>query len=394
MMEQVVYLVQGQADAARLRKVGAGNVLVVGEPANLADKDVILIAQSGGREQLIGMNLGRDGRFIDLDGQTLTEYLEGRSDLLALLEQEARDIFWDEERPLSQWDVQPPKPGVSSGFSFLDPYLKWSAPGEYETVVIAGPYGCGKSSFARLLAYAWADNVGRKAGLRASIVGWEDTTFRVKHEVERYALTTFRGNRARNGQLTSEQAARIVDMQDRVGWTQRLRDQARLLSWYHELVEHRATRRRGRVGFFVFDPFNQHHSSRKAHQTETEYIAEVMQAMHELAQRLGVIIVIVAHVSAKSYDETGKIKPFRVANAAGSVQFGNRADRGICILKTTQLKAAASVPASHHMVLHFDKHKNEEDMGQQGTIACVFNPQEMRLVLDQGATVEAQKAWA
>jgi len=39
--------------------------------------------------------------------------------------------------------------------------------------IIAGPYGCGKSTFNRLLAYKWADTVGRRENARVSIVGWE-----------------------------------------------------------------------------------------------------------------------------------------------------------------------------------------------------------------------------
>ena len=139
-------------------------------------------------------------------------------------------------------------------------------------------------------------------------MGWEDKIATIKREVERYALG---GNFT--GSLSSEQAKRIVDMQSRVGWTQRHPDEARLIDWYCDLVEHRA--KRDGVRFFVFDPFNEHDSTRAPNQTETQYVAEMMTKLRKLVHGLGIIMIVVTHVSAKSYDESGKIKPFRVANA-------------------------------------------------------------------------------
>lgn len=182
-----------------------------------------------------------------------------------------------------------------------------------------------------------------------------------------------------------------MTLERRVGWTQRHPDDARLIQWYCDLVEHR-TKRDG-VRFFVFDPFNEDDSTRGKNQTETEYIRDVMTHLRRLAHGLGIIMVVVTHVSAKSYDETGKIKPFRIANAAGSVQFGNRCDRGICVLRTQVLKDTSDTQAPEHMLLHFDKAKDEEVMGNRGTIACVFDPLNMQLTFDRGASMEARKSW-
>jgi len=269
------------------------------------------------------------------------------------------------------------------GYPFLHNHLRWAPP---ELGIIAGPYGCGKSTFNRLLAYKWADTVGRKENARVSIVGWEDKIHTIKREVLRYALG---GDVAT---LTSPQAKRLADMEGRVGWTQRHPDDARLLSWYCDLVEHRA--KHDRVRFFVFDPFNEHDSTRAPNQTETEYVREMMIKFRKLVHGLGIIMVVVTHVSAKSYDENGKIKPFRIANASGSVQFGNKADRGICILRTSTLSDASTTGASEHMVLHLDKAKDEEVMGRRGTVACVFDPKSMTLEADEGATAKAREAWA
>jgi hypothetical protein len=117
----------------------------------------------------------------------------------------------------------------------------------------------------------------------------------------------------------------------------------------------------------------------------------MMKKFRKMVDWLGIILIVVTHVSAKSYDESGAIKPFRVANASGSVQFGNKADRGICILRTNALGEKASLDAEDHMVLHFDKFKDEETMGRKGTIACVLDTKTVTLTLDPGATIEAMK---
>jgi hypothetical protein len=221
---------------------------------------------------------------------------------------------------------------------------------------------------------------------RVSIVGWEDKLQTIKREVLRYSL----GGDVE--ELNSEQTKRLADMEGRIGWTRRHPDDARLIAWYCELVEHRA-KHRG-VCFFVFDPFNEHDSTRAPNQSETEYVREMMIKFRKLVHGLGIIMIVVTHVSAKSYDETGKIKPFRIANASGSVQFGNKADRGICILRTETLSESSDWGASEHMVLHFDKAKDEEVMGRKGTVACVFDPKSMTLTEDKGATMKARESWA
>jgi hypothetical protein len=386
--DRPVFLAQDEADAAVLRSLGA-TVMVIGDGMNGGDfsgDNVVFVARRNGRELLEGMNLKSTGRFLELGANGSVEaHIQGHPDPLRLLDESAHDVYWHEERPISNWPAPEPVVAEPCGYPFLHPYLRWTCP---ELVILAGPYGCGKSSFTRMLAYKWADTVGRKKGLRASIVAWEDQFRTVKRELLRYSLE---GDVAT---LNSKQAARLADMEGRVGWTKRHPDDARLISWYCELVEHRAKSKRGRVGFFIFDPFNEHDSTRGPGQIESDYVREMMIKLRRLAHGLGIILIVVTHVSAKSYDESGGIKPFRIANAAGSVQFGNKADRGICILRTGTLSEASDRGAPEHMVLHFDKCKDEEVQGRRGTVACVYNSRTMTLTEDAGATAEARKSWA
>ena len=379
-----VFLADNEADVAFLQKHGA-TAWRIGERLGISDDNIILVARGDGRDRLRAMNLGLKGRFVDLGHNgSLSAYMIDRGDdPIAWLNHVAQDIFWHEERPLSEWAVPELVQGKPSGFEFLDAHLRWTCP---ELVILVGPYGCGKSNLARLLAYQWANAIGRNAGHRASLVGWEDKLSTIKREIARYSKTN---------------NVKTADMEGRVGWTQRHPDDARLLQWYLDLVEHRA--KRDGVRFFVFDPFNEHDSTRAANQTETEYVRDMMIKFRKLVHGLGIIMIVVTHVSAKSYAEDGSIKPFRLAQASGSVQFGNKADRGICVLRTSTLRDYSSVEiidesgefkrADDHMLIHFDKAKDEEIMGKRGTMACVFDPREMSLIEDKGATLEARKTW-
>jgi hypothetical protein len=377
------FLVEAEADCTLLQELGASVSLIERGIAGLAGNDnIVLVARGNGREQLAGMNLASTGRFVDLRAP-LPEVIGDHPDPLGLLDQMAHDVCWAEERPACDWpNPGPPVQGLSSGLQFLDPFLRWLVA---ELVILVGPYGCGKSSLARLLAYLWADLIGRKVGKRASILAMEDSFPTVKREISRFALG---GDFA---EYDSAQARRVLDMERRIGWVQRDLSEDRRIDWLCSIIEHRA--RHDNVGFFVVDPWNELDFAQPRDQTETQHMRELMTRFRRLSHSLQVVILIVTHLSARSYDEHGGIKPFRVANAAGSVQYGNKCDRGICVLRTSALAQSSSLGTEEHMLLRFDKAKSEETQGRRGTVACVFDPKHMTLSKDAGATEEARKQW-
>lgn len=380
------WVCEDHGDAATARRI-SGDVLVamVQDIDALGQfDDLVLIARGDGVEKLHQLGIVQNGRVLELGKNgSLSAFLEGVDNPSDHIQDRAVDAFWAEERPFSEWTFPEVKQGVSSGIHFLDEHLRWTDAGEL--VIVAGPYGSGKSSVTRLLAMSWADHVGRHTGQSVSICGWEDRGEIVKREVARYALG---GDVDR---LTSDQYRRLADMQDRVRWTQRIEGEERLLSWYAAMVEHRATKHN--VGFFIFDPWNEHDAQKDIRQTETDYVRDMMKEFQAMARRLGIIIVIVTHVSAKLYDEKGGIRPFRIAHAAGSSAFGAKATRGICVLRTTDLREMSDTGAGDHTILYFDKNKVEETMGSRGPVACLFDPTRMRLHQDVGATMHVRTIW-
>lgn len=345
--------------------------------------NIVIVARADGAAHIERMQIGSIARHLTVPDGLAAWLAAHPGDASAQIDNCAGDMFWHEERPIGLWENEPVVPGVSSGIEFLDPHLRWT---RSELVVTAGPYGCGKSTATRLLAYQWADKIGRKTDQRCSIVGWEDPISIIRREVTRYAI----GHDV--VAPSGLQGRRIADMERRVGWTRRHPDEKRLLEWYWALVRHRA--RYDGVGFFVFDPWNRHDAVKPVQQTETDYVRDMMQEFQKLVRELDIILIIVTHVAAKSYDESGRIKPFRLANAMGSSNFGSAAHRGICMCRTASLAEFSDTGARDHMVINFDKAKDEETMGERGTVACLFDRNSMTLTIDHGATLQAKKLWA
>ena len=143
---------------------------------------------------------------------------------------------------------------------------------------------------------------------------------------------------------------------------------------HHRLVlgALRAAVKRENCRFFVFDPWNQHDEVAYRDDTETQYVNKMLRAMRSSWQVHKVIMIVVTHICAKSYDEEGGIRPFRIAQAHGSTHFGKMCDRGICVARTRTLGSTSRLPEGERdrMIIRFDKAKDEELMGKIDTLPC------------------------
>lgn len=291
----------------------------------------------------------------------------------------SKDIYWSEVCPL--FDAVESEENLvryDSGVDGFENHLKWRS---RELVILAGPYGCGKSTLSQILALHWAYSGGGKdREIPVWFCTWEDDPIEQRDQILRY-FTNGNCNDASLYQIKTAEA-----MQKKILHTRPELARDRLLSWYMERAKY-FNKKHG-TNFFVLDPWSEFDHIRSNDISETQYVKEVMKTFGKLRNEIDAVFCIVTHISAKMYSEDGKIKPFRVANAFGSVQFGSSADRGICVLRTGDLMGPGE-----HMVVRFDKVKVERTMGRKGTVALCYDEQRHVLYKDSEATAEAQEAW-
>jgi hypothetical protein len=234
----------------------------------------------------------------------------------------------------------------------------------------------------QILACDFADVAGRKLDATASICAWEDAGWRVKRNIERFAATRERLDPKKGEEW------RINSLLRRVHHITRRPGEIRSIDWYLERCE--VLYKRENCRFFEFDPWNEHDETRERNDTETQYVNKMLRDMREFTAMYDVIMMITTHISAKSYDEEGNIRKFRVAQAAGSSHFGKKADRGLCIARTKGLESSRG---ADRMIIRFDKSKDEETMGELGDIAVRFNRDAMNIEFDAAATHDLREIW-
>jgi hypothetical protein len=308
----------------------------------------------------------------------------GGADLVRSIIRQSKSLFDDEVHPFSRVNKPEVIPTWNTGWNFLNPALRWS---ESEFGCFCGPYAGGKSALAQMLACDFADVAGRQRSMTASICAWEDAGWRVRRNIERFAAS-------REELIPMKGPSwRMADLLGRVHRITCRPGGARTIEWYLERCE--VAIKRDNCGFFVFDPWNQHDEERSVRDTETQYVNKMLRAMTEFVQVHKIIMIVVTHISARSYDEEGGIRPFRIAQAHGSSHFGKMCDRGICVARTRMLGATSRLPEGERdrMIIRFDKAKDEESMGKIDTIAVRYDRNAMTIAPDEAATEEIRDLW-
>ncbi len=274
-------------------------------------------------------------------------------------------------------DVRPePDSGIfyTPGVNFLERHMRFRA---NEVVVVAGPYGSGKSTFAqwigsRLLMGGFADG--------AEIAAWfntlEDDPIEQQGQIERLFP---------EGDDGAEALKRRI-MVTRPRW-----DGARSIEWW----EARARYLHHRFGcrLFIVDPWSEmDHATDPRRETETQYVSRVMRSIRAVSQDLRCIVMLVTHVNKSAYPRDGGLVPFRIVNAMGSSHFGGKADRGICVQRAQGLVGGRG----DHTVVHFDKIKIEGPgkMGVKGTLALTYAESEHCFFMSTEATKIAEDVYA
>jgi hypothetical protein len=294
---------------------------------------------------------------------------------------EVRDFMWEGYRWADDLPDTPEDKYLICGIDGLGKRVNWRLP---ELVIVAGPAGHGKSLFCQVLAQ---DFVCRNDQW-ASLTCWEDQAEEIRDGLKLYRDSTIVPAH-RKGDFTSR--FRITIPED---------DSEREISKHFERIEYEA--KRFGIKFFVLDPWNEFDHRKHSQQTQADYVIRVLTDGAILANKLKIIILITTHVSAEFISQSDEFKPFRLANAFGTSQFGNKAHRGFCVVRTKQWS-----PASH-MVVRQDKVKLENKlafdhdgaptllkrrMGYTDTMAFTFDPKSNTLHYDEAWSVEARKKW-
>lgn len=292
-----------------------------------------------------------------------------------------RDFEWRGYRWADDLPPTPENKFLTCGIDGLGKRVNWRFP---ELVIVAGPSGHGKSLFCQVLAQ---DFVNRNDQW-ASLTCWEDQVDEVRDGLVLY----------RDSTVVPDHRKR--DFVGRFRLTLAEEDSEREISKHFERIEYEA--KRFGIKFFVLDPWNEFDHRVHNKQTQADYVIRVLTDAAALANKLKVIIIITTHVSSEFISQTKEFKPFRLANAFGTSQFGNKAHRGFCVVRTKQWN-----PASH-MIVRQDKVKLENKivfaadgkpqllkkrMGYTDTMAFLFDPKSNTLHYDEMNSQEARKTW-
>ena len=334
------------------------------EQADLSSGELIVLGQGDAPKNAA---LSLTARGIDASRLSYVDLQKG-DDLFVRIGS-PKHLFWDDVVPVSQiteedFEVYP------TGIPFLQAELGWywRLP---ELVILCGPYGCGKSTIGQILAanFVHESEAGRALGSGAMLCSWEDLGSEVKRNINLFA----NDNRA-------------PDLMHKIHFVRRRASEDRLVSWYMDLVRYHF--RRYGTRFFFLDPWNEMDHQRDPRQMETDYVKDVMRAFRDLVDEMQIIMVIATHIPGKFIKGDGGIEPFKIGHAFGSSNFGNKADRGICIARTKKFDAIKG-----HSIIRLDKAKVERKMGRKGTVAAKFIANEFRLSHDPIATQGVKEIW-
>jgi archaellum biogenesis ATPase FlaH len=353
-------------DLAYLREVNEPAWLYAEvEQADLSADEIIVVGRAA---EAKGKALSLTARGIDATRLSYVDLLPGDDFFVRI--GKPKHMFWDDVVPVSELNAEEDFAVYPTGLGFLQKNLGWywRLP---ELVIMCGPYGCGKSTLGQVLATCFVNEkeTGRALGSGAMLCSWEDLESEVFRNVRNFA-----------------QANDVPDMVGKIHFVRRRASEERLVSWYMDLVRYH--RRRFGTRFFFLDPWNEMDHQRDPRQMETDYVKDAMRAFRDLVDQEQIILVIATHIPGKFIRGDGSIEPFKIGHAFGSSNFGNKADRGICLVRTKKFD-----PRNGHAIIRLDKAKVERKMGHRGTVAARLDVDRFALEYDGHATLGAQDIW-
>jgi len=287
-----------------------------------------------------------------------------------------KHIYWRENYPLTEIKPDTEK-YAPCGIEGLGDSIRWRlTSGELCTIV--GPYGCGKSTVAQMLGFDYLTNIAGPDE-HIGICSWEDRDFVVERRLSNYGRWFFQGH--------DDIPGRIYDLKRRTRYVTVAPTKERTIPWLIDQI-------RFMVGMYgtklvIVDPYNKFDHDFGG-RSETEYVKDLVTGLQKVIAEFGVILIMVTHVAKDSYNPDGNVRAFRLANAHGSIHWGNGSDHGICVARTSAF-------GGDKTLIRIDKVKDEglAYMGVKKTLAYDLIVDECRLALDMQLTMsdEVQGIW-
>lgn len=147
------------------------------------------------------------------------------------------------------------------------------------------------------------------------------------------------------------------------------------LDWLLEMA-HSAVLRYGVRGFII-DPWNEIEHDRGRDTTETEYISKALSKLKRFARNHDMAIWLIAHPAKMKTDKDGKVVVPSLYDISGSAHWANKADNGIVIQRSEDIRDATEVWVKKVRFKH---------VGKRGMTTLSYNKKTGRYSEPEGST--------
>jgi len=116
------------------------------------------------------------------------------------------------------------------------------------------------------------------------------------------------------------------------------------------------------IRVLLIDPFNELESSRPPHQTETEYIGDVLRRIKAFARKRGIHVFVVVHPSKQYRTKDGSLPEMSLYDISGSAHFYNKCDAGMIVYR------------NDHTIRIVVAKVRFREIGRRGETSVVYDP--------------------
>ncbi len=280
------------------------------------------------------------------------------ADRLAECLMNPKRMFTDEVATLDDIPNPPEERAYQIGLPGVEKHLKFPGKG---FVTVLGPYGSGKSTLMRQIAYNMQSIHGWKTGITCFE---ESAKWRTVNAFRKIVIGKQKSVWTDAEILVADNWMRrtIVFFQKK---PRELMDGARFLNRVEYAVKVYG------LNMVIIDPLNELDHVWPAGKSKTEYIAEFIMAMKDLSHCYNFLTVCCIHPPTMSMrtQNNKKKKIFTLADGADSAHFGNKSDIGLCVWQAGN---------DGYTLVNIDKIKNRELYGEPTGIELRFYKEEER----------------